>query len=115
MEKLLPYFKALCDEKRMKIVKLLLEGERCVCELIDKLDLSQATVSHHVAILKQAGLLRDRRQGKLNYYSLDQKGFNRYAEIMERELFEPVSSVVLRKCPDTGRFSCNMHTAGSRG
>ena len=46
LEQLLLYFKALCDQQRVNIVSLLLEREHCVCELVEKLDLSQSTVSH---------------------------------------------------------------------
>lgn len=99
MENLLPYFKALCDENRVRIVGILLEREHCVCELIDRLDLSQSTVSHHVRILKDAGLISDRRQGKWNYYSLDKEGFARYAALLDRDLFSPVSNTAWRECP----------------
>ncbi len=99
MEQLLPYFKALCDEKRIKIVSLLLEREHCVCELIEKLNLSQSTVSHHIKIVKQAGLLNERRCGTWNYYSINQSGFAQYASELEEKLFNPVSKAVYKECP----------------
>ena len=99
MKELLPYFKALCEENRINIVCLLLEREHCVCELIDKLDLSQSTVSHHLKILKQAGLLNERRRGTWNYYSLNKSGFKQYARALEEKLFQPVSKAVFQECP----------------
>lgn len=99
MEQLLPYFKALGEENRIKIIHLLLEREHCVCELIKKLNLSQSTVSHHVKILKEAGLLNDRRRGTWNYYSLNQSGFQQYASALEKKLFQPVAQAIFIECP----------------
>ena len=99
MEQLLPYFKALCDQQRVNIVSLLLEREHCVCELVEKLGLSQSTVSRHVKILKETGLLNDRRRGTWNYYSLNKNSFKRYASILDEKLFQPVSKSVFKECP----------------
>lgn len=99
MEQLLPYFKAFCEEKRIKIVNLLLDREHCVCELMELLNLSQSTISHHIKILKQAGLLNERRHGTWNYYSLNQSGFKQYALILEEKLFHPVSKAIFKECP----------------
>ena len=66
--------KVLADEHRLAIVALLTRSELCVCHLVDILGLPQSTVSHHVGILRRAGLLRDRRaeqDGRWTYYSLD--------------------------------------------
>jgi len=63
-------FKALADETRLRILVLLLEGELCVCELIAALELPQSTISRHLAYLKNAGWLKDRRQGVWMYYRL---------------------------------------------
>ncbi len=63
-------FKAVSDETRLRILALLLEGELCVCELMAILALPQSTVSRHLAYLRNAGLVSDRRQGVWMYYSL---------------------------------------------
>ena len=99
MQELLPYFKALCEVNRIIIIKLLLEREHCVCELIDELQLSQSTVSHHIKILKQAGLLNERRRGTWSYYSINKSGFKEYASVLEEKLFHPVSKAVFKECP----------------
>lgn len=99
MEALLPLFKALSERNRMEIIRLLLEREHCVCELMDLLGLSQATVSHHVRILKREGLLNERRSGKWHYYSLHKEGFARQASILKEMLFDPVSNAVFQECP----------------
>ncbi len=63
-------FHALSDETRVRIVDLLRGGEHCVCELTEALDLSQPLLSFHLKSLKDAGLVRDRREGRWAYYAL---------------------------------------------
>lgn len=65
------WFRALGDETRLRILERLSEGEQCVCDLTDALEAGQSLMSHHLKTLKEAGLLRDRRQGRWIYYSLD--------------------------------------------
>lgn len=65
-------FKALADPNRLKIVKLLKEGELCACELTIALSNSQSTVSHHLSILKNAGLIKERKEGKWSYFRLSE-------------------------------------------
>lgn len=70
---LLPILQALADPSRLKIVRLLREREQCVCHLTESLDVKQSTISHHMAVLKRAGLVADRRDDKdarWVYYSL---------------------------------------------
>ena len=62
--------KALSEETRLRILKLLLEQELCVCELEEALNLPQSKVSRHLSILKSAGLVSDRRDGIWIFYSL---------------------------------------------
>lgn len=66
---------ALADETRFRIVELLMEGERCVCDLMEELQAAQSRLSFHLRTLKDAGLVKDRREGRWNYYSLDAKAF----------------------------------------
>lgn len=63
-------FKALSDETRLRLLALLAEGELCVCELTAVLALPQSTISRHLAYLRHAGLVEDRRQGVWMYYRL---------------------------------------------
>ena len=72
MKKTAKLFKALSDETRLRILALLGEGELCVCDLMAILDLPQSTVSRHLATLRNAGLVEDRRQGVWMYYRLAQ-------------------------------------------
>lgn len=64
------FFKALADETRIKILNLLEVREMCVCEIMVALDLTQPTASHHLGLLENAGLVRDRKEGKWVFYSL---------------------------------------------
>jgi len=70
MKKLANIVKALSDETRLRVIKLLEERELCVCELIQVLNMSQPRISRHLSVLKNAGLVDDRREGKWVYYSL---------------------------------------------
>jgi len=65
-----PFFKALCNPTRAQIIEFLLSGERCVCEMTGPLDVSQPLVSHHLALLRDAGLLKMRDEGTRTYYSI---------------------------------------------
>lgn len=62
--------KALSDESRLRILKLLGEGELCVCHLMRVLEMKQSRISRHMGVLKQAGLVEDRRAGKWVFYRL---------------------------------------------
>ena len=64
------FFKALADETRLRIVKLLGVREMCVCEVMVALGLTQPTASHHLGILENAGLVKDRKEGKWVFYSI---------------------------------------------
>lgn len=74
MKKIAQKFKALSDETRLRILALLEEGELCVCDLMAVLDLPQSTVSRHLAYLRNAGLVVDRRHGVWMFYSLAGEG-----------------------------------------
>lgn len=63
-------FKALSDETRLRILALLQVQELCVCDLMSVLQNPQSTISRHLAVLRQAGLVLDRRQGVWMYYSI---------------------------------------------
>lgn len=63
-------FKALADPCRLTIVRLLKEGELCVCEIMTALDRPQSSTSHHLSILKDAGLIKERKDGKWSRYRM---------------------------------------------
>ena len=73
MEELATIFKALSDVTRLRIIKLLEQGELCVCDITAALDMVQPKVSFHLSALKEAGLIKDRKEGKWIHYSLNEK------------------------------------------
>ncbi|WBW96670.1 ArsR/SmtB family transcription factor [Oceanirhabdus sp. W0125-5] len=75
MEKKVEVFKALADSNRLKILDMLSCGELCVCDLIEGLELTQSTVSHHMKILKQADLVKSNKIGKWTKYSINKDTF----------------------------------------
>lgn len=99
MQDLLNVFKALSEETRLRIVKLLEHGELCVCEIVAALDMIQPKVSFHLAVLKDAGLIKDRKQGKWTHYSIaDTDMFRRFLLLssLERISGEMVSEDIER-------------------
>ncbi len=73
MEDKLQILKALSDETRLKIVEFLLDGEKCVCEIFPHVKRTQSTVSIHLDILRKAGILDSRKEGKKVYYFIFDK------------------------------------------
>ena len=75
-------FKALCDENRWKILDLLKNGEQCGCVLLNKLDISQSTLSHHMKILCDSGIVEGKKAGKWTHYSISQQGVAAAQELL---------------------------------
>ncbi len=67
-------FKALSDENRLAILEMLGSGEKCACVLLKKLNIGQPTLSHHMKILCESGLVNSRQEGKWTHYSLSTDG-----------------------------------------
>ena len=77
------WFRALSDPTRLQIVCSLATGERCVCDLTDSLDAAQSRLSFHLKVLKDAGLIEDRREGRWMYYSVRPEALARMGEFLE--------------------------------
>lgn len=88
MKELVSVFKALSDETRLRIVKLLENGELCVCHIVAAVDMSQSRISFHLKILKDAGLVKDRREGKWMHYRLNE------SDLLKRLLFLSIAERV---------------------
>jgi ArsR family transcriptional regulator len=71
MQNLTQLFKALSDETRLRILFLIKEGEICVCDIADTLQMTQPNISFHLSMLKEAGLIKDRKNGRWVHYSLN--------------------------------------------
>ena len=67
--------KAIAEPTRLKILEMVTSEEMCVCEIIDKLHLSQPAISHHLKILRQAEIIKDRKEGKWTFYSLNKDSY----------------------------------------
>lgn len=76
-------FHALSDPTRLSILERLRLGERCVCNLTDALDAGQSRLSFHLKVLKEAGLVADRRDGRWMYYTLNQETLAEAGELIE--------------------------------
>ncbi|NOX97946.1 MAG: metalloregulator ArsR/SmtB family transcription factor [Nitrospirae bacterium] len=121
MKKELTIFKALSDETRLRILVLLSERELCVCQLEAALGLSQARVSRHLTVLRNAGLVHDRREGLWIFYSLAcpenelEKSVHRILKSCfkkDRSFKEDISN--MRKCLDIPREEL-PRAQGNRG
>src|SRR4051794_18534671 len=75
-------FHALSDEVRLEILALIGDGEHCVCEITSALDIAQSRLSFHLRVLKDAGLVTDRRDGRWVYYTLSREAFDEAAELL---------------------------------
>ena len=76
------WFHALSDETRLEIVSMLSAGERCVCELMDALDVAQSRLSFHLRVLKEAGIVMDRKDGRWVHYSLNRDRLEEMEELV---------------------------------
>jgi ArsR family transcriptional regulator len=87
MKDLIEVFKSLTDETRLRILKLLENGELCVCEIVAAVNIVQPKISFHLRTLKRAGLVKDTKHGKWTHYRLDDSDiFKRFLliSVMER-------------------------------
>ncbi len=75
-------FKALCDENRIKILKMLRTGEKCACVILEDMNITQPTLSHHMKILCDSGIVKGRKEGKWIHYSIDESGAKKAEEIL---------------------------------
>lgn len=94
MQEILSIFKALSDETRLRILKLLEHGELCVCDIFSALDMVQPKVSFHLSVLKEAGLITDTKEGRWVHYRLDDSDLLRRFMILT--VIERVSENVIK-------------------
>jgi ArsR family transcriptional regulator len=76
-------FKAFCDEKRLRILELLRGGEKCACVLVDQLDMAQSSLSYHMKILCESGIVDSRQDGKWTHYKISEKGSSFALELIK--------------------------------
>ena len=76
-------FKAFCDENRIKILEMLKSGEKCACKLLEELNVTQPTLSHHMKILCDSGVVIGRKEGKWMHYSISEEGLEKAQKYLD--------------------------------
>ena len=92
-------FKAFCDENRLVILRMLCGGEKCACKLQDVLSIGQSTLSHHMKILCESGIVNARKEGKWMYYSINPSGREMAMQLL-KQFTEVTSTEPDRDCQD---------------
>ena len=87
-------FKALSDANRIRILELLCESEECACVLLNDLQISQATLSHHMKILCDSGIVTYRQEGKWKYYRINTDGCEYAIKLIEKIRNEKLGGIV---------------------
>lgn len=91
-------FKALCDVNRLMILSLLQNGEKCACRLLEELHIGQSTLSHHMKILCDSGIVIGRKEGKWTHYSIYPEGVQAAKEILD---------TITKVTPDSSEHCCH--------
>ena len=90
-------FKAFCDETRLMVLSLLQSGEKCACELLEQVNVSQSTLSHHMKILVESGIVVARKDGKWTYYSISQEGSKTAIELLKSLTVIAVDTATIKR------------------
>ena len=95
------WFHALSDDTRLRLLDLLRDGEQCVCDLTDALQAAQSRLSFHLKVLKEAGLVTDRKEGRWVYYALDPEALEALADFVSQlKMKETGLRMAPRRCCD---------------
>jgi len=86
LKRTVEFLKVVAEENRLKILCMLRVGEKCVCDIWQFLDLPQNLASHHLKVLKDFGLVEDRKEGLRVYYSINKKEINKYNSLLNKFL-----------------------------
>ncbi|MBQ7964868.1 MAG: winged helix-turn-helix transcriptional regulator [Ruminococcus sp.] len=76
-------FKAFCDENRIRILKMLTSGEKCACKLLEEMNITQPTLSHHMKTLLDSGIVNGRKEGKWMHYSISEEGLEKAQKYLD--------------------------------
>jgi Predicted transcriptional regulators len=93
-------FKAFCDETRLMVLELLQSGEKCACVLLEKVAVGQSTLSHHMKILVDSGVVYARKEGKWTYYSISTRGSEEAIRLLKQ--LTMISSNIYDNCDKRG-------------
>lgn len=95
MKNVVTFAKALADETRWRIVRLVMDEALCVCELADILDMPQSTISSHVQIIRKAGMLENEKCGKWTYFRIESRSLRLLGEM--EKFFQPEENAESRR------------------
>lgn len=98
LKKAVALFHALSDETRLALLERLKGGEHCVCELTDAMKAGQSRLSFHLKVLKEAGLIHDRREGRWMYYSLNPDAVEELEALVDQLKEAAKSAAAAGKC-----------------
>lgn len=76
-------FKAFCDEKRLRVLDILKSGEKCACVLMEAVDMPQSTLSYHMKVLCESGVVKARQDGKWTHYRISARGTREAMELLQ--------------------------------
>ena len=109
-------FRAFSDEKRLRVLELLTQGEKCACVLLEELDISQPTLSYHMKILCRSGIVKERPVGPWKYYSIDAEGCAYARKLLQALSFggEKVEIKLIRALARLGSAVSEALPAGER-
>lgn len=93
-------FQALSDETRLALVLRLRDGERCVCNLMDEMDAAQSRLSFHLKVLREAGIVGCRREGRWAYYWLKPETFEEVVEAVKSLAPSRAGRLAAARCCD---------------
>ena len=103
-------FRAFSDERRLRVLEILSQGEQCACVLLRELKISQPTLSYHMKLLVRSGIVKERPVGPWKYYSIDTEGCA-YAEKLIQALREGGGSVPLQMLRLLAKLSSPINAA----
>lgn len=94
-------FKALSDERRLRILELLQNGEKCTCTLTDEVNMPQSSLSYHMKILCEAGIVTGREDGKWTHYQISKQGSEKVLALLKDTIAIDETNMSRNKCSNT--------------
>ncbi|NHJ83808.1 MAG: winged helix-turn-helix transcriptional regulator [Asgard group archaeon] len=89
------FFKALADPLRLDIIDFIGENEKCVCEIVDRMNLAQPLISRHLRILRESGIITDKKDGTKRIYSLSNSKILEIVKALDKPLLEDLTQKIL--------------------
>ena len=106
-KKMAAMFKAFADENRIQILELLRDGERCACRLLEEMKITQPTLSHHMKILCDSGVVVGRKEGKWMHYSISEDGMREVRNYLDELMNQSKMGIKAENHADKAGKSCS--------